>query len=291
MRATISPAFTGSKMRAMFQFVRKASQDYAEILRAEAASSERPYEVDVRDVSMRYSADVIGSTAFGLELTAMREHDDRINGLGNEMMQVNDLKNRLLVGMGSVWPSLFEWLGCGLFTREQKQFYHDMVHGTIRNRQQTGLWRPDVIQLLMEAKASYEKHEQRRLLASAMAVNGDGAAYDDDGSGEYVDRAEAGCEDMRGFQKRYWDDDDVTAQFFIFFFAGCETMATLMGFAVQELMEHWPIQQRLIEEIDAVRLGLNGRAVEYDDLNRCQFLDMVVSGELFRSCRFSCCLA
>lgn len=68
MRTTLSPAFTGNKIRRMFHLVAECSRYYSTVLLSEARQSKRPYVVEMKDLTMRYANDVIASTAFGIQV-------------------------------------------------------------------------------------------------------------------------------------------------------------------------------------------------------------------------------
>lgn len=72
MRATLSPAFTGSKMRQMFRLIVECAQGAGDMLVAEARRSQSelgvPFVPELKDVFTRCMTDVIASTAFGLQV-------------------------------------------------------------------------------------------------------------------------------------------------------------------------------------------------------------------------------
>lgn len=76
-----------------------------------------------------------------------------------------------------------------------------------------------------------------------------------------------------------WEDDDLTAQCLIFFFAGFDTASTLLCFIGHELAVNKDVQTRLVEEVDTFREQLQGKAMNYETINKMTYLDMVVTGE------------
>ena len=67
MRATLSPAFTGSKMRLMFDFVTKCAKQATEHLEQQVKSTET-LDFEMRDLFAKFTVDVIATCAFGLEV-------------------------------------------------------------------------------------------------------------------------------------------------------------------------------------------------------------------------------
>lgn len=82
MRNTLSPAFTGSKMRQMFQLilqkVNEAMTDLKDLQKTKisANSGQVGFEVDVKDFTTRLTNDIIASTAFGLEVNSFRDKEN-----------------------------------------------------------------------------------------------------------------------------------------------------------------------------------------------------------------------
>lgn len=164
----------------------------------------------------------------------------------------------IIIGM---MPNVARFLKLRVFDSEQSKFYHDLVHDTIAHREKGGIIRPDMINLLMDARKGSLKRE-------TVGETGEGFATVDEGKSE----------DLRGSRKQVWDDDDLTAQCFLFFLAGFDTSATLLCFAACELMENQDIQRTLIEELDGVKKQLDGKPMSYDVLQKMKYLDMVISG-------------
>jgi cytochrome P450 family 9 len=70
----------------------------------------------------------------------------------------------------------------------------------------------------------------------------------------------------------------LTAQCLIFFFAGFDTVSTLMAFASYELAMNPDLQKRLRDEVDAVHESLKGTPLKYENLQEMKYLDCVISG-------------
>lgn len=76
-----------------------------------------------------------------------------------------------------------------------------------------------------------------------------------------------------------WEDDDLTAQCLIFFFAGFDTASTLLSFIGHELAINPEIQAKLVDEVDMFRQQLDGKSMNYETINKMPYMDMVVTGE------------
>lgn len=66
----------------------------------------------------------------------------------------------------------------------------------------------------------------------------------------------------------------------VFFFAGFETVSTLLSFMGHELACNEEIQNRLYSEIMEIERELNGSPITYETIQKFKYLDMVVSETL-----------
>ncbi|XP_012541825.2 cytochrome P450 9e2-like [Monomorium pharaonis] len=73
--------------------------------------------------------------------------------------------------------------------------------------------------------------------------------------------------------------EDMTAQAFIFFFGGFDTVSSLMCFAAHEIAVNPQVQAKLHDEIDEVLKTTNGK-LTYEALNGMQYLDAVINEAL-----------
>lgn len=270
MRSTLSPAFTGSKMRQMFRLIVECAQDAGEMLLQEAgrhADAGKPFVPELKDIFTRCMTDVIASAAFGLQVNSLADRENVFYQHGRRSVHFTTVS--MFRGMFiNKFPRLAAMFGLTFFDPKHREFYRRLVIDTMHHRDVHGIVRPDMIQLLMDAKRG-------SLTTKAVAV---GDEPHQDAMGFATVHEETGA--TGGRTKRVWTDDDFTSQCFLFFLAGFETSSTLMCVAVHELMENQEVQRRLRAEVDEVRAELNGAALTYERLQKMQYLDMVVSGKV-----------
>ncbi|XP_043283212.1 cytochrome P450 9e2-like [Venturia canescens] len=233
MRSTLSPAFTASKMKYMFQLVSKCSTDFVQYL------TKHPEiiieDVDLKDVYTRYTNDVIATAAFGVSVNSLEDRDNEFYLNGKDATSFDGLGRSIKFIGGRLFPKLMRSMGLTFLSPKADKFFKTLVSDTVKTRDEKGIVRPDMINLLMQARDN-----------------------------------EHGVE---------MTTDDITAQAFIFFFAGFETSATLMCLTSHLLSHHPEIQDRLKTEIDCVLEEEQGN-ITYDSLSRMKYLDMVISETL-----------
>lgn len=262
MRATLSPAFTGSKMRQMFELVVDCADDMAKYLREEAKQG-KLIQWEMKDLFSRYASDVIASCAFGLEVNSLKDPDNEFFVLGKGPLRFSSLQFGLRSLIVRTLPKLASALNIELFPLYVRQFFNSMVIDTMAERKKRQIVRPDMINLLMQVRngdLNYEKEETQN----------------DDAGFATVKESNIG----RVQVKRTWSDDEIVPQCLIFFTAGFESASTLMQFLSYELAINQDIQQILYEEVHGINKELNGARLTYDTLSKMKYMDRVISEAL-----------
>lgn len=121
-------------------------------------------------------------------------------------------------------------LGLKIFRKEVNDFFTKLIKDSIEMRVAQGIYRPDMLQILMES-------------STKMSI------------------------------------EDITAQAMIFFFAGFDSVSSLMTFAAYELAVNNKVQDKLREEIQTVLEDCNGQPT-FEAINGMKYMDMIVSGML-----------
>lgn len=152
-----------------------------------------------------------------------------------------------------------------VFPSEFMNYFRGLVQDAIKYREAHDIIRPDMIQLLMQAKKGTLK---------ALAVD----ENTEIGSAGFATVEEHHAGSNSELSHGMLEDDDLTAQCFVFFLAGFESSAVLSSFTAHEICANLEVQSKLIEEIDGVVKSLNGKILTYDVIQRMKYLDMVVSG-------------
>ncbi len=255
MRSTLSPAFTGLKMRQMFEFVVAVSRQTADTLKQQGVSE----EVEFKDLAMKFTVDNIASCAFGIEVNSFKDPDNSFQVIAQDFANFGNFKNVLKFAGYLLVPSLMKYLKIKFFDGRVNEFFQDAILDTIRVREEKGIIRHDMINLLIQAKKGRLNHDSidNEKITDGFAT---------------VQESHIGKSNV----KRQWDDEDLAAQCFIFFLAGFDTVATAMSFMAHELAVNPEVQQKLYDEIVETENDLNGDSVTYEKLQNMKYLDQVV---------------
>ncbi|XP_076233762.1 cytochrome P450 9e2-like [Calliopsis andreniformis] len=148
VRTMLSPAFTSSKMKAMFLLMRECAQQYGKTL---ANVPEDKRILELKDAFTKYTNDVIATCAFGINVDSMNDPNNKFYLYGKEATRFGSnavLKFFIL----RACPWLAKWLGIRLIRKEITDFFEEVVASTIKARDEKGIVRPDMIQLMMESR-------------------------------------------------------------------------------------------------------------------------------------------
>ncbi|XP_058056469.1 probable cytochrome P450 9f2 [Anopheles bellator] len=261
MRATLSPAFTGSKMRQMFELIVECSTSMVQHYRQQVASGAQEYEL--KDVFVRFTNDVIATCAFGIQVDSFRDEQNEFFRYGKDITNFSRPQVFLKMMAYQVFPSLMARLQVDLFDRQHVAFFTDALRQSVAARERHGIVRPDMVHLLMQAGKGTLRHqpEPEHEEPEGFATARESAV----GHG----KAPAALTEV-----------EMVAQCLIFFVAGFDTTATCLTFLVYELAIAPDLQDRLYEEILRTHEALDGQSLTYDALQRMRFMDMVVSETL-----------
>ncbi|XP_057666059.1 cytochrome P450 9e2-like [Diorhabda carinulata] len=242
VRPILTPSFTSSKMKSMFIFMSDCAQNFVNYFLKERGNGD-VIDVCMKDISSRFSNDVIASTTFGLQVDSFKDPDNefyyRCKDITNFATPWRIIK---MLGFATV-PRLFKFFDVKFFDSESRQFFINIVKNSIKMRKEHDVDRHDMLHLLLEAKKEVEQKKKQGLDIEEIT------------------------------------DEDITAHAMINFFAGFESISTLMTFMSYELAIHPDIQNRLREEIDEGFQQCNGK-LTYEVLMKMPYLEMVISETL-----------
>lgn len=289
MRQTLSPAFGSGRVRAMFPLIAACSQRSVSALRERTAThaneandggggEQQP--VNISDMLSRFAHDVIATVAFGVEVNSIAEPDNAF--YRTTMRGVNWTSWRAFGRtMLACYTCRLPWprLRVRMFDAEVVRHFTALVMDAMRYRKEYDVQRTDMIQMMMDARDGYLRDEPLRTrTATATAAPAPVPLYDEEGQPIAAsERPEMGSEEYRGIRRSEWLDEEVTAQCFMFFATGYGTVHMTLNFIVYELAVNPIAQQRLVDEVDALRARLDGRPCDYGDMDALVYMEQVIA--------------
>lgn len=147
LRQRISPTFTSGKLKTMFGTIVGISDKLVKTIAKETATNG---QLEIKLLLSRFTTDVIGSTAFGIECNSLDDPTTQFYQMGlKAFSDINFLKQTFL----TVYGNLGRRLGMTTTKKEVADFYMDVVEKTVRYRERNPqLQRNDFLNLLVKLK-------------------------------------------------------------------------------------------------------------------------------------------
>ncbi|KAM8714441.1 hypothetical protein ACLKA7_014554 [Drosophila subpalustris] len=239
MRQKLSPTFTSGKMKFMFPTVIRVSEEFVEVMSEQVAGKSI---IEIKDLMARYTTDVIGTCAFGIECNTLRTPVTEFRTMGQKFF--TEMRHgQLLTAFIFSFPDLAAKLRMRMVPDDVHEFFMRLVNETIAYREKEKIKRNDFMEMLIELKQK-----------GTFTLD----------NGEVVTGLDVG---------------ELAAQVFVFFLAGFETSSSTMSYCLYELAQHSDIQDKLREDVLRVLEKHDGK-VTYECIKDMRYLDQVISETL-----------
>lgn len=148
LRNKLSPTFTSGKMKQMFQTLVDCSVPLKDAVTL-AARNKQP--IDVKDVFIRFTADVIGSCAFGIDCNSFKNEENPFAVYGKQVFEPPLMENLRTLFVFS-FPTLSSLLRMRATPPDVSEFFWKLVKDTVTYREKNNFVRNDFLQLLIDLK-------------------------------------------------------------------------------------------------------------------------------------------
>jgi len=101
MRVKLTPTFTSGKMKMMFPTMQKCGLELQKFLRTSADSGE---SFDIKDVSARYTINMIATCAFGIDANALENPDCEFRIQGKKIFEPSTKRVFLGLFVNIIFP-------------------------------------------------------------------------------------------------------------------------------------------------------------------------------------------
>lgn len=242
LRNSLSSSFTSGRIKKMFFIISDKGQDLIKYISDNYVSKQMT--LSSKDISQRFTAEVIGSCVFGLDVNALKSTDvPDILHMAKETFDSTPL-TALYLFFISTYRSLARSLKCRIFKTSVREFFIPLLSNTVKHREENNIFRNDFLNMVMNLKNR-------------------GTIFDD----KPID--EAGKISFI----------EMCAQSFIFFFAGFETSSTAMAFALYFIAKYPNVQVKVREEVKRIK-QLHNNEISYDALMKMTYLNQVFNETL-----------
>ncbi|XP_011205945.2 probable cytochrome P450 6a14 [Bactrocera dorsalis] len=245
MRNKLTPVFSSGNMKFMFPTVVKVGNELVRACHQAIGDSRQQCELELKELCARYTTDVIGTCAFGIECNSLLDPQPEFRRRGHAVF-TEPRHSQLVQTFMLMNPDWARRLRLKFFPDHIIQFYIDVVRQTVELRQREHIKRNDFMDLLIGLKAEDER----------LALNSDG-----------IDLSQ-------GLTLH-----QMVSQAFVFFVAGFDTSSTTMSLCLYELALNMTKQEQVRAEIVRVLKEYNNQ-LTYEALNEMQYLDQAVDETL-----------
>lgn len=153
MRSTLTPAFTGSKLRHMFELVRDCAVEAKNyLIDTQFPSVGVETSIEITDFYSRLTNDTIANCAFGLKINSLIDRKNEFFETGCKLQHLNSLKYFIKIWCLRAFPWIFEKLHIEFVDSSIRKVFSKLVLQNIETRRVNKIVRPDLIDLLVNAK-------------------------------------------------------------------------------------------------------------------------------------------
>ena len=162
-RSLLSPAFTSSKMKTMYKLISQCAIDFTESLVKDLSNNKMR---EMKDIFTRYANDVIATCAFGINVNSMKDPQNEFYLMGKEATDLEKITWKFF--LVREFPRLVKLLSIRLIPPQCTSFFTKIIESTIALRDEKGISRPDMLQLMMEARG--DKNTKIKLTTEEMTA-------------------------------------------------------------------------------------------------------------------------
>uniref|UniRef100_A0A2M4APP5 Putative cytochrome p450 6g1 n=1 Tax=Anopheles triannulatus TaxID=58253 RepID=A0A2M4APP5_9DIPT len=238
LRSYLTPSLSLSKIKQMYPLVLQIGVDMVASLDALPEIRPGVRETEFKELSARYTTDVIASTFFGIRSNCLQDAESEFRHYGRKIFEYGPGRG---ITMASFFfmPELVPYLRLKLFPRDTELFLKTIIEQEIARREKSGESRGDFIDSLIALKNN---------------------------------NASLGVD-----EKIPLKGDVLVAQAATFYMASFETTSSVLSFALYELTRNPDIQTKLRDEVRAL-VQKYGEDIPYEALNNeMPYLGTVIS--------------
>ncbi|KAB0791057.1 hypothetical protein PPYR_02857 [Photinus pyralis] len=241
LRAKLTPVFTSGKLKMMFQTIVGCSPEMVNLVGKGIGSP-----LDIKDIAERFTIDIIGTCAFGIECNTLLNPNSDFHKYGKRFFSSTPFE-AFKSFSALTFPQIFHKFNLTLVKKDVAKFFTDIVFETVKYREENNIVRNDVMHLLLQLKNN-------------ISIEDDG-----DGKGHFTKKGDGNSLTM----------NELAAQAFVFFIAGFEAASITLTFCLYELAANMELQMKVKKEISKV-LGRHGNKMSYEALMEMTYMEQCI---------------
>ncbi|KAF5304861.1 hypothetical protein FQR65_LT07878 [Abscondita terminalis] len=168
LRSQLSPAFGTGKLKFMFDSLLQCGYQLQEAMEEMMMKTNKI--IEVRELSICYSINVIGLCAFGVDCNCFKNPNSDFRKFGKKVFDYTSWFRRLKMCFAFAMPNLALRIGVKVFGKDYTDFFTRLVKETIEHREKHGVVSKDLIQLLIELKSKWNGNVTMEELAAHVFI-------------------------------------------------------------------------------------------------------------------------
>lgn len=152
VRTKLTPTFSSAKMKYMFVTISNVGSRLTEFVLDTIKQND---ETEIKSIVARFTMDVIGRVAFGIECDTMKSTDNDFYRLSRAAMETTRHGPYVMLLIRNM-KGLARLLGLKSLRDDVSEFFMDMVKSTIEYREKNNIERNDFMDLLIKLKTNEE---------------------------------------------------------------------------------------------------------------------------------------
>uniref|UniRef100_A0A1Q3FLC8 Putative cytochrome p450 n=1 Tax=Culex tarsalis TaxID=7177 RepID=A0A1Q3FLC8_CULTA len=149
-RAEVTPAFTTSRMKALFSIVEDVGSRMTKYIRA---NKDTPLEG--RELAAKFTTDVVSSCIFDTDAQSFTDEKSEIREVGRKMFE-NSFLFVLVMMFVSLFPKLAKLFKIGMVSKSVEKFFTNLMAEAIQHREKNGVQRVDYLEHLISLRKKKE---------------------------------------------------------------------------------------------------------------------------------------
>lgn len=166
LRTKLTPTFTSGKMKFMFPTIVSVANEFVNCLNEMIKTDN---EVEMNDLLGRFTTDVIGTCAFGIECNSLKVPNAMFRQMGKKVFDQPKLGpvGRIII---AIFPTIAKKLGMRLHHEDVTDFFMNAVKETVDYREKNNVKRKDFMDLLINLKNNPADSEHGGLTIEEIAA-------------------------------------------------------------------------------------------------------------------------
>ncbi|XP_063706036.1 cytochrome P450 6A1-like [Culicoides brevitarsis] len=156
LRTKLTPTFSTGKMKYMFPTMVNVGKEFVQTLKNEST------EVEMKELLARFTTDIIGRCAFGLECNSLKDPNAQFREMGKKVFE-QPRNNRFKQFLVISYKEAGRFFNIKTVREDVSKFFMKVVKDTVEYREKNSIKQHDFMDLLINLKNSSNENERLSL--------------------------------------------------------------------------------------------------------------------------------